>query len=115
MTMEEFVVRYIVRLDDGRYMMYDDREDVEDADDILVVKIPLAAANMFDAVQTSWFIMQNYCDAQWEIMQGKLAAEAGEEVPDSQYQAEPDLYRQFAEIVLENNLRDIFEKDSDDE
>lgn len=53
--------------------MYDDIDDVEEADEILEIRLPPNMALMLDYTQHSYFQMQAYFEGQWEHMQRLLA------------------------------------------
>lgn len=61
------VTRYIVMAPSGRFIIFEDEEDVADWDEpVLEVEIPTVMAAMFDAVQRSWYGFQDYCEMIWE-------------------------------------------------
>jgi len=99
------VRRWLVQVDEYRWLLYDDEDDIEDWDTILEVRLPREMALMLDYTQHSYFQMQGYFEAQWESMQRKLKADEPEYLEGDG--DEITFQRQFDSIVKENGLDDI--------
>jgi hypothetical protein len=115
--MEPFVKRWIVRVSPGRYAMTDDFQDTEDWDDtVLEVSIPATAAFMFDSIMHSWYVLQEYMNAQWELMEHKLALEEDGYEQETGGVSADDLsfMTAFNAIIKSNSLENIADKVLDD-
>lgn len=80
--------------------MYDDEDDVEEADEVLEITIPATMANLLDFTQHAYYSMQKYLFAQWTLMQGKLA----EDEVDGDNMTFDYL---FQSIIKHNNLEEL--------
>lgn len=103
-----FVSRWVVQIDDERFLVYDDPDDVDDwSDTVLEIRIPSVMAGMLDYTQHSYYTMQQYLFLQWTLMQEKLGLDdPGDDAVD--YGA---FNEQFEAIVRENNLKELGEDD----
>lgn len=90
---------YIAKVGD-RFFFYTDREDIDDWDDVLVVKMPQSMAWAFQATQTAYLQMHLYMEAQWELMQEKLA----QDVDNTDAIDYTDVNSQAEEIFKRNGL-----------
>lgn len=105
--MDKNVKRWLVQVDDVRWLMYDDEDDIDgEWDTILEIHLPREMALMLDYTQHSYFQMQAYFEAQWETMMRKL--EEDSTVPAEAPSGDDIAFqRQFENIVKENNLDDL--------
>ncbi len=100
-------------------MLYANSDDVEDADDVVEIRMPVQAAIMFDATQQGWHILQEYLCAQWEITHRMADAAEAEEaaankpfvISTSDANIDPLVYQQFADIVVQNELESIWDEE----
>ena len=109
---EGFVKRWLAQVDEYRWLMYTDEEDIQEWDAILEVRMPEQMAYMLDLIQSNYFHMQMYFEAQWELMQKKLALDAGEEGVSGDDVA---FMEAFNDIILKNNLDPLTKEKDDDE
>lgn len=101
----EFTKRWIAKVDDGRYIMYDDEEDIEEWDELLEIVIPATMAINMDFTQHAYYTFQHYCEIQWEIMQRKLALDNADPVDGDKVTFDG----MFSAIVKHNNLEQLGE------
>lgn len=99
---DDFVKRWIVKVDQHRFLMYDDEDDIDDWDGVLEIRIPATMAHLFDFVQHSYYTMQQYMEAQWHLIHVKLAED---EIPYSD--EEPPIFEEVA-----GNQEMVFDGDS---
>lgn len=110
---EEYVTRWLVQLDEYRWILYADEEDIEEWDAILEIRLPKNMALMLDYTQHSYFQMQGYFEAQWAVMQKLLAEDEPEYAENPQDGDQTAFQRQFEAILRENGLNSL-EEDTDE-
>lgn len=103
---DRFVVRWLVQIDEARWLMYDDKDDIEDWDTILEVRLPREMALMLDYTQHAYFQMQGYFEAQWESMMRLLAEDVAEY--DEAGSGDDNMFTQaFEDIIKKNGLDEL--------
>lgn len=105
----EFVKRWIAKVDDTRFVMYDDEDDIEEWDELLEIIIPATLAVNMDYTQHSWYAFQHYCTLQWEIMQRKLALDNAEPVDGDNVTFDG----MFTAILRHNNMEALGDEETD--
>lgn len=114
---EMFVTRWVIHLDDGRYVMYDDQTHIEESDEVLEIRLPTSMAYMLDHTQDAFYNMQGYMHAQWMLMHEKLAMDAGETpIYDMVEQPMDGDSRAFEEkfmSIIRNNNLEVTDEETD--
>lgn len=80
----EFVTRYIVQAPSGRFIMFQDDDDLDEWENVLEVQIPVTMAAMFDSIQIAWYGFQEYCDkittSARELIEEEVNAMSGDQL-----------------------------------